>query len=253
MHWENVLVQMNESKSQILDVFASEFGNDIVFGNAPFNPNDLDIKTIFGILNEYLFEPRLQYIPVKYLEYQSICNDVRTIFNKYKQADDKDYELPPKTIYGMHFAIVLNVEFSYSEPLIFADEEIIYLNKSILNGKSFSLHVSSLCHEMIHYYDRLYGEYQNRYKVYFITGEDPKLHDSPTFNQKMNDANNNYIKVVKNIPSGQTVDTSNTDAVTLAIAALEESETKKPCTLSSNTPNVQLVGNRRYIVIQDFD
>ena len=43
------------------------------------------------------------------------------------------------------------------------------------------------------------------------------------------------------------------DPLELALSALKESKVKSPCILSSNTDNAQLVGNKRYIVIQDFD
>lgn len=43
------------------------------------------------------------------------------------------------------------------------DNDIIIINKSKLANRSFSLWLATICHEMIHYYDRLCGEYVNFY------------------------------------------------------------------------------------------
>ena len=176
---------MNESKSPVLDAFADEFGNDIVFSNKSFNIADENIDKIYKTLNASIFENRLENIPIKYMTYDEICQFSARIYNKYRKSNDAKYVKPPESIYGMHSAVILNDIFKYEEPLIFAKEELIYLNASRLKAVSFTLCVSTLCHEMIHYYDRLYGEYQNRYKAFLISGADPHLHDTPTFERKM--------------------------------------------------------------------
>lgn len=156
---------------------------------------------MFDVFNLYLFDNKLtDNILIKCLPYDGICKLAKTIYDKYKKQIDDEYVPPPPSIYGMHFAIVLNDIFTYNDPLIFADEEILFLNESVIGNKSFALYASSLCHEMIHYYDRLFGEYQDKYKAYFISKKKPNLHDTPTFEQKMKEANDNYIDVVKYIP-----------------------------------------------------
>ena len=69
----------------------------------------------------------------------------------------------------------------------------------------------------------------------------------------MKEANNNYINVVKNIPKLQTSSQSDDKAIDLILQALKESENGASCIIDENTSNVQFVGNKRYIVIQDFD
>ena len=253
-YWQNVLKQMDESKSPLLDAFTEEFGADVVFSRKPFDSNIENFYLMFNIFNSYLFNNELDHsIEIKYLPYNSICKSTKAIYDKYKKPNDDEYVPPPETIYGMHFAIVLNDTFTYDEPLIFAKEEIIFLNESKIKGTSFSLHLASLCHEMIHYYDRLFGEYKDQYKAFFISKKNPKLHNTPTFERKMKEANNNYIDVVKNIPKLQTSSQSDDKAIDLILQALKESENGASCIIDENTSNVQFVGNKRYIVIQDFD
>lgn len=253
-HWKNVLKMIDESKSPLLDAFAEKFGEDVVFSNKKIHLTNNNVKTIFDIFNLYLFDNELNYnnILIECLPYNAICNMAKTIYDKYKQHNDDEYIPPPESIYGMHYAIVINDVITYDDPLIFADEEIIFLNMSKIDHKSFSLQAASLCHEMIHYYDRLFGEYKDKYKEYFISKIKPKMHSTPTFERKMKEANNNYIDVVKYIPQNQTSSQSDDKAVELALKALKESENGMSCIIDKNTAEVQLVGNRRYIVIQDF-
>lgn len=69
----------------------------------------------------------------------------------------------------------------------------------------------------------------------------------------MKEVNDNYINVVKYIPKNQTPNQSDDKAVDVVLQALKESENRMSCIIDENTANVQLVGNRQYIVIQDFD
>jgi len=245
---------MDESKSHLLDKFAKIFGEDVVFSNKPFIQNDKNINVIFDIFNAYLFDNMLnKTILLKCLPYDDICKAAKIVYDKYKKPTDADYISPPTSIYGMHFAIVLNDVFTYDDPLIFADEEILFLNESNIGNKSFALYASSLCHEMIHYYDRLYGEYKDKYKAYFISKKKIDLHNTSTFERKMKEANDNYINVVKNIPKTQTPSQSDNKAIDLVLQSLKESENGMSCIIDKNTANIQLVGNKQYIVIQDFD
>ena len=51
------------------------------------------------------------------------------------------------------------ISYDDETKLRFAKEEVIYLNLSKLTGASFPLIAATLCHEMIHSYDRHFGEY----------------------------------------------------------------------------------------------
>lgn len=66
------------------------------------------------------------------------------------------------------------------------------------------------------------------------------------------EANDNYINVVKTIPINQTSKQSDDEAIDLVLQSLKESENGMSCIIDKNTANVQLVGNRKYIMIQDF-
>lgn len=200
-HWESVLKRMDESKSPLLDEFAKTFGEDVVFSKYPFIKDIKNINKMFDVFNLYLFDNKLpNTVLIKCLPYNDICKISKSIYDKYKKSTDDEYIPPPTSIYGMHFAVVLNDIFTYNDPLVFADEEILFLNKSNIGNKSFALCAATLCHEMIHYYDRLFGEYKDRYKAYFISNKKIYLHNTPTFELKMKEANDNYIDVVKSIP-----------------------------------------------------
>ena len=159
-YWESVLKSMDESKSPLLDEFAKTFGENVVFSKQPFSQNYKNINMIFDMFNQYIFGNKLaNNVLIKCLSYDDICKIAKSIYDKYKRPNDNEYTPPPTSIYGMHFAVVLNDVFRYNDPLLFADEEILFLNESNIGNKSFALYASSLCHEMIHYYDRLFGEY----------------------------------------------------------------------------------------------
>lgn len=51
----------------------------------------------------------------------------------------------------------------------------------------------------------------------------------------------------------QMLDKSDDKTVNAVLSALNESENGMSCVIDENTANVQLVGNRRYVIIQDFD
>lgn len=71
--------------------------------------------------------------------------------------------------------------------------------------------------------------------------------------QQIAEANDNGVNVVKNIPKSQTPDQSDDKAIDLVLQSLKESENGMSCIIDKNTTNMQLVGNKQYIVIQDFD
>lgn len=56
---------------------------------------------------------------------------------------------------------------------------------------------------MIHYYDRLFGEYCAFTKYTLITGIKKDIHNTQTFETMKDEANNLGIKVIQQIPKGK--------------------------------------------------
>ena len=64
-YWQNILVQMNESKSKLLDICSSKFTEDVVFTDKEykFALNNENIQNLFEILNSFLFKGMLSKVP----------------------------------------------------------------------------------------------------------------------------------------------------------------------------------------------
>lgn len=64
-------------------------------------------------------------------------------------------------------------------------DDIIFINLDKLHDISFMMLISALCHEMIHYYDRMYGEYLDLF-MFNLTHKNivKDSHTTPTFKRK---------------------------------------------------------------------
>ena len=86
----------------------------------------------------------------------------------------------------------------WNDKLILHDD-VILLNMNHITNKSLSFLIACLCHEMIHYYDRLFSEYCNFTKFTMITKIKKDKHNTMTFETMKEEANNLGIKVIQQI------------------------------------------------------
>lgn len=150
-YWKNVLKKMDESKNQLLDVLFKAFNTDNLL--KPFNGN-IDNRLLakcFNILNRHFFSSKLKKIPLIYESDAKI--------RKFLVDRETNPNTIPKLFFGVYSVICDNDKIEkWSDELILHDD-VILLNSSYIDSKSISFLIACLCHEMIHYYDRLFGEY----------------------------------------------------------------------------------------------
>ena len=191
-HWESVLKKMDESKNALLTELFSVFGsNDLL---KTFN-RKIDNKLLddcYTILNKYLFSSKLLKLP---LMYES--NDKIRDFLIDRETNPNNI---PNIFFGVHSVICDNDQISNWTESLQLHDDVILLNSSHINGKSLSFLIACLCHEMIHYYDRLFGEYCDFTKYTLITGIKKDKHNTMTFETMKEEANNLGIKVIQQIP-----------------------------------------------------
>ena len=192
-HWESVLKRMDESKNALLSELFVAFGSNNLL--KPFNGR-IDKKILdkcYNILNNFMFSSRLSKIP---LIYES---DVE-IRKFLMQRNMKENEIPD-LFFGTHSVLYDNdpKTIKWKDKLILHDD-VILLNMNHITNKSLSFLIACLCHEMIHYYDRLFGEYCDFTKFTMITKIKKDKHNTMTFETMKEEANNIGIKVIQQIP-----------------------------------------------------
>ena len=103
----------------------------------------------------------------------------------------------PKIFLGVYSVVLLNDVYSLkrTDELHFADDAIL-LNADHIENRSLAFAIACLCHEMIHYYDRLFGEYCIFTKCRFILGKDVDMHNTTTFENMTKTANKAGINVI---------------------------------------------------------
>ena len=194
--WENVLKRIDESKSLLLNILFKTFKtNDLL---KPFNGviDDMLIIKCFNILNEYFFSSKLKNIPLKYLS----DNEARKFLIE-REMKNNDI---PKIFFGAHSVLYDNDinTLKWTDELMLHDD-VILLNSNHIDGKSISFLIACLCHEMIHYYDWLFGEYCDFTKYAMMTGIKKDKHNTMTFETMKNEANEIGIKVIQEIPTNK--------------------------------------------------
>ena len=126
-------------------------------------------------------------------------------------------------------------------------DSIIMLNMDRITKKAnFAFTVACLCHEMIHYYDRLFGEYEELLKYECIHKIKINTHSTPTFKNFKNKALTMYLDV---IDSGQGLDFDivNKNAAELALSALDESD------IDNIMDHISQIKGETGYCINDFD
>ena len=151
---------MDESKSPLLNEFAKAFGEDVVFSKKPFTlTNEFAVK-IAKIINNILFDSMIVDFPeIKVVTYGHFCKNIKFYEMTYCNKSNNEIICAKNTFLGDHYVIIEN-DFNtlkYSDKLIYS-HEIIFLNLDKLKYRSFVMNAAAICHEMIHVYDRQFGD-----------------------------------------------------------------------------------------------
>ena len=160
-HWQNVLRSMNESKSLILDALCQKFSKDFV--KSPERNIILTPEICYEILdalNPVLFDGILDHIPIKCMSFDAIIKDCK---QNDKLHGIHNYEYNVYESLGLFTTYIetkdptiKNIKF---DDKLISKDSIIYINYDKVHNTSFIFAVATLCHELIHYYDSLVGEY----------------------------------------------------------------------------------------------
>lgn len=155
-YWKNVLKTLDESKSPLLDAFAEKFGKNVVFSRQPYVLTNQCAIEIAKILNDVLFDSKIVTFPdIKVLTYGQFCKEYRFCESNYCNKPFYKIICPKNVFFGDHYIVIEN-DLNTLKPndnLIYS-HEIIFLNLDKLKYRSFIMNAATLCHELIHTYDR---------------------------------------------------------------------------------------------------
>lgn len=128
---------------------------------------------INSIINAWHIQDKIENIP--YQNYDS----KRQAYGFYTNIGDVDESLSKnKRIFNLKYR-----------------NHILYINLTKCNNKSFIFNVAVLCHEMIHYYDALYGQYKKFQQISYLKNKPFKDHSTPIFIQLKRKARHMEIPV----------------------------------------------------------
>lgn len=248
-HWQNVLKRMDESKSPLLDALIDKFGKQIV--ESKKRNVVLTSKLcydILDVLNPIFFDGILQHIPIKCMHYSDIISYSKALDAKY---DIFDYEYPKNGFLGLFTSYIDSKDPSiktidFNVDLISKDP-IIYINYDMVMNTSFIFAVATLCHELIHYYDSLIGEYVELKRIEYMEKTKKDDHTTNTFINKLNEANENGLNVIIN-GENKLIEVLDLDAIKkMQQMILENNNGKLPfISPKDSTENIHIYSNGRF-------
>lgn len=170
--------------------------------------NEDFFRKAYDILNEHFFLSKLNQIPVYYMS----DDDIR----KFLIDRNSDSLKIPKIFYGAHSVILENnIKTIKWTDILDLHDDVILLNRDHIDSKSLIFAVSCLCHEMIHYYDRLFGEYCDFTKYEYIVNISKNIHNTMTFENMKDKANELGINVIQEIPKEKNAEILDKEAIEL--------------------------------------
>ena len=194
-YWMKVLEELDESAQTLLMKLEKAFGKDLV-SNQQVDLTLEQFEKIYKILNVFIFDNRLDHIPIRCMLIDDIINELHRL-DEVEEISYQDYSSKRKS-YGF-YANAGDIDESLPEnQQIFSlkyRDHMIFLNMSKCNGLSFIKQVAVLCHEMIHYYDALYGQYKKFHQIEYLQKREKDDHLTLLFKQKKKEAREMGIPV----------------------------------------------------------
>lgn len=180
-------------KTELTEKLENKFGNltnKFVF----YKEN---VKYIFNVLNEFIFQKKLQYPKI-------VIDTLENINNMYKKSCQKfscQYSPLTDNIVALFHVILINSDEELENikdvsQLKFENQHIFIMSDS-KHVKTIYDFVNAFCHELIHYYDYEFGQLKNIYLLNTNSNEQSfDSHNSGTFQKKMKLANELGLNVV---------------------------------------------------------
>lgn len=211
-----MLKKINESTDQLMQALSDELGKDKFVSNTFKGKfNDGFFNKCYSILNKHFFSSKLDKIPI----YYKSDVDIR----KFLIARNTEPLKIPKIFYGTHSVILENDTNTLKwEDILDLHDDVILLNADHIENKSLVFAIACLCHEMIHYYDRLFGEYCDFTKYEYIANISKNIHNTLTFENMKDKANELGINVIQDIPNGKNSEILDKEAIELLFKKAKE-------------------------------
>ena len=201
--WKRELAKIDESKSLLIDALIGKFGVNVVRSEKRNFILTSDIcYDILDVLNPVLFNGVLKHIPIKCMHFDSILSDCKQNDRKHEVYN---YEYAMEDPFGLFTTYIETEdptvkELSLHDRLVSRDPTI-YINYDKVYKTSFMFAVAVLCHELIHYYDSLVGEYIEVKRLVAMGKIDKKdeakaEHRTKTFIDKLVEANEQNVNVL---------------------------------------------------------
>ncbi len=198
-YWTKKLGRVDEavSSNYLIDDLIEKFGSDLVLSKTPtYVLSETDLEKIFDVLNRNLFESKLRKPFLEYVPEQSVVNRLN---DNSIASGCFTHERKDARCYGVYLSSVTDIVGRDGDAVgvHFSDDQII-MNKTYLGKCIFIFAVAAICHEMIHYYQRNQSDFDDVYfKMSSGSIDAINLQDQETFEDKMLEANELGLKVVK--------------------------------------------------------
>jgi hypothetical protein len=250
-YWTRQLKLMTESYNKCIDALINEFGHDIVTSrNFNYNLTKDDLKRIYDILNFTLFNNKLGLIRLEYWPEGFIIDKLNENAIKSGVFDQKISSIP---CYGVFSAVCKDiVDKNGNITDININEEIIILNKTYLKDCIFIFAVASICHEMIHYYDRFSKEFHDKQLNASQTNDDFDSHKDVIFQQMMKEANEHGINVTDTLKNVQFKTANENARYVLERVIGENDDSQTHINANDNRYTMRAKGSRKF-VFAEFD
>ena len=209
---------MNEAEDQLLQALSDAFEKSKLFSKSYKRKFNEDFfRKAYDILNEHFFLSKLDKILVYY---KSDADIRKFLINRKMNKNDI-----PDLFFGSYAILYDNdpETLKMTDELIIHDD-VILLNKDHIEDKSLIFAIACLCHEMIHYYDRLFGEYCDFAKFTIITNIKKNIHNTMTFENMKDKANELGINVIQEIPKGKNAEILDKEAIALLYQKFQNGE-----------------------------
>ena len=170
-----------------MSLLANRYGNNLVLSDSrSFNLNNDIVYDLFKIFNANIFSSRLPQTEILCGQYNKITAELSR----------RGAGIPTNDFYGMFSTIADDEKLkSLNDNLEYRDDLII-INTSLVNNSNFIFACSSLCHEMIHCYGKIFGEEPLCDKYWLLYKIKIDVHTTPTFIKMKRKANDMGLTVI---------------------------------------------------------
>lgn len=218
---------LDDIKSPVVQRLVEDFGAETVFSKErKFTIDDEMLSNIFDSLNASLFNSKLPRVDMKVWHFEDIKNELI----KRARETKKPVDLPDiKNIFNGVYSVMIenDLDSIKDESDIVFGRDLLLMNVDKLSHSSFVYIVASVCHEMIHCFDRFFGDYRRLVVDNIEDVDNMDVHKSYTFQRYMKRANKMRINVIEKMNKSDVVLDTNAYSVLTTGQSLYESKKEK--------------------------